>query len=474
MAGNITVMKAGTVIVGMQWGDEGKAKILDAMLEDERFDVVARYQGGANAGHTIWHNGKKHVCHLIPSGILHPDVTNVMGNGMVIHIPSLLKEVDEARAAGGDPDNKLMISSRATIVLDYHIKKDSEGSGVGSTAKGIGPAYTSVADRSAVKVQDILDDTALRAALERFRQKNPGADIEKDWLELREARPKIGHMVNDTAHYLYQQLRNNNSVLFEGAQATMLDKDHGTFPYVTSSNPTAGGACTGCGVGPTCIDDVVGIMKAYVTRVGRGPFPTELGGEKSAEHCEEKTHVLRFELDMFGIPYSLDEKDRPMYEPQDPKILDMLRSNDDFTKGVAMRLLGGEYGASTGRPRRCGNQDLVVANYAIEINGIRHVALTKLDVLDNHEEILVATAYTDPKTGETLDHMPDRRDVFERVEPVYKRLQYGPASEKVAGCTSWDKLPDRAKRYVEFMEKFMDRPIKYVSTAAERDCMIVR
>ncbi|MEK6822188.1 MAG: adenylosuccinate synthase [Nanoarchaeota archaeon] len=414
-----------TVVVGMVFGDEGKAKVIDHLASD----IVVRYQGGANAGHTIVVGNDRFVAHQIPSGILRKGVMNVIGNGMVVDLEMLAAEMDDVTKHGGDPERSLMISSNAHLVLPWHKDEDKrieerlskEKNAVGTTLKGIGPTYTTKSQRCGIRAEYLLDDNVLRGALERFALIQ-GETFDKkasfEWLT--QWRPRVLPLIQDTVRYVNERLAKGAHILLEGAQGTMLDYDHGTYPFVTSSNCTVGGACTGAGIPPQAITRVVGIMKAYATRVGSGPFPTEDEGER----------------------------------------------------GQLMRKTGKEFGSTTGRARRCGEQDLVEAAYAVMVNGITEIALVKLDVLDQMDEIKAAHEYHDPRKDEYTSAMP-LQHVFTRVKPMYTTMKgWRPAT--VAGVREYENLPEKARDYVGFIESALGRPITMISTSPERDDIIVR
>jgi adenylosuccinate synthase len=420
------------VIAGAQWGDEGKGKIVDLLAQ--RFQVVARYNGGHNAGHTVILGGDKFVLHLIPSGILHSGLLCVMGNGMVIDPWALEKEIGELVARGVAVDDNLVISDRAHLILPHHrilegMAEDSRGQKkIGTTLRGIGPAYEDKAGRRGVRMGDLLDVPSLASKLEQarrhFEQLCRGAsrtpDVDWDALlgDLAGFGERLGPRIQDTALVLNRTLARGFSVLFEGAQATLLDIDHGTYPYVTSSSATAGGVATGLGVPPTRIDGILGIAKAYTTRVGAGPLPSEIGG-------------------------SLEEE---------------------------IRKRGAEFGASTGRPRRCGWFDAVVTRYSARLNGFDSIALTKLDVLDPLAEIHVCTGYR--FGGKLIEDFPADLAIAEGCEPVYETLPGW--TKPTTGVREWRDLPDAAKRYVGRLSELVGCEIGMVSTSPDRLDTILR
>ena len=415
-------------ILGAQWGDEGKGKIVDLLTP--RFSIVARYQGGHNAGHTIFVDGHKFVLRLIPSGILHPRVTCVIGNGLVVDPQALFVEVDELVQAGIDVDNRIVISDKAHLILPYHRDLDLLAEArrgerkIGTTSRGIGPAYEDKIARRGIRVCDLADPKGLEqnvrdnvTARNRLLQEST-----MDWRPVFEQLLKFGERmrpwIKDVSLMLSQAIREGKSVLFEGAQGTLLDIDHGTYPYVTSSNASVGGVCTGLGVGPRAIGAVMGVAKAYTTRVGEGPLPTELLGEM----------------------------------------------------GDRLRESGHEYGAVTGRPRRCGWYDAVAARYGVRINGLDALALTKLDVLDGLDTIQICTAY---RCGSrSLTDFPSDLRLLAQCEPVYESMPGWSSPTK--GVRSFSDLPDAARRYIARLEEVSGVRAAIVSTGSGRDDTIVR
>ena len=416
---------ATVVVIGTQWGDEGKGKVTDYLAE--RAAVVARYQGGNNAGHQIRLAGKKFDLHLLPSGILYNDKLCVLGNGMVIDPRSLLDEMREISSLGISI-GRLVISDRAHLVLPYHIRLDKleeERKGVskiGTTRKGIGPAYMDKAARIGIRMADLLEPEVFRARLkENLIEKNrlferyyevSGYSVEEiadEYLGYGEA---LRPYVTDTSVVLDECLARGDDVLFEGAQATMLDLDHGTYPYVTSSNPVAGGVCVGSGVGPTKIDKVIGVIKAYTTRVGEGPFVTELN-DRLGEHIREK---------------------------------------------------GYEYGVTTGRPRRVGWFDSVVTRHARRVNGLDGIAVTKIDILSGIDELKICVAYR--LDGREIDHIPASLSQLQRCEPVYETLPGW--REDIGNARSFSELPTAAQAYLRRMEELTGAPLLLFGTGADR------
>ena len=420
-------------VLGAQWGDEGKGKVVD--LLSPAFAVVARSQGGHNAGHTVIVGGDEFILHLIPSGILHPGVTCVIGNGVVVDPAALFAEMDQLHARGLDTTGRLLVSSRAHVILPYH--RDIEAAAenrlgaqrIGTTSRGIGPSYEHKAGRFGIRIGDLADGrpggrlaSLIQANVgERNRTvAGPGLDWQSVWQAAAAVWERLGPLVADTSRYLHDALEAGRPVLFEGAQGTMLDIDHGTYPYVTSSNATIGGVCTGLGVGPQAIDGVLGIVKAYTTRVGEGPFPTELD------------------------------------EPQAERL----------------REWGREYGASTGRPRRCGWFDAVGVRYAVRVNGMTALAMTKLDVLDHFDELRICTGYR--RGGEDQIDPPATIDGLASCEPVYETMPGWAGSGRTAGVTDESDLPAAARAYLARLETLSGAPIAIISTGSERGDTIVR
>ncbi|HEX8318986.1 adenylosuccinate synthase [Longimicrobium sp.] len=418
------------VIVGSQWGDEGKGKIVDVLAED--VDVVARYQGGSNAGHTVHVGDDEFILHQIPSGILHPRRRCLLGNGVVFDPFQFFHELDALTARGIDAEGRVGVSGRAHLLLSYHKVLDRaaearRGAGkIGTTGRGIGPAYEDKVARQGIRLADLRDWTRAQEALRRAAarvnerlhlfQSNERVDEAALIEEVGSIRERLLAISVDTGRVIHDALRAGQKVLLEGAQGALLDVDHGTYPYVTSSNTTAGGAALGVGIGPTMVDDVIGVVKAYTTRVGEGPLPTEFPS--------------------------------PMQEQ--------------------VRELGGEYGATTGRPRRCGWFDAVVVRYAARVNGLTGLAVTKLDVLDTLPELKIAISYR--AEGQELDDFPGDLGLLEAAEPVYETLPGWQAS--TAGARRWEDLPEAAQAYLRRLSELTETPIWYVSVGTRRDQII--
>ncbi|WP_447644397.1 adenylosuccinate synthase [Nocardioides zeae] len=420
------------IILGAQWGDEGKGKATDLLATTDDIDYVVRTSGGHNAGHTIVVDGKKFATHLLPSGIITKGATCVIGNGVVVSPEALFRELDELHEQGVETAD-LLVSANAHVIASYHstIDKVTErflgNKKIGTTGRGIGPAYADKVNRVGIRIADIFDEKILtqkvEAALEtrnhllskvyNRRAIEVGAVVE----ELTSYADRLRPMVADTSLLINQALDADKTVLFEGAQATMLDVDHGTYPFVTSSNPVAGGVCVGAGIGPSRIDRVVGVIKAYTTRVGSGPFPTEL-----------------FDAD-----------------------------------GENLQRIGGEVGVSTGRTRRCGWYDAVIARYATRVNGLTEFFLTKLDVLDSWERIPVCVAYE--VDGQRVDEMPMTQTEFHHATPVYE--YFDGWQTDISGCRSFDELPANAQTYVKALEELSGAPFWGVGVGPGREQTIV-
>jgi adenylosuccinate synthase len=422
------------VVIGAQWGDEGKGKIVDLLAD--RFDIVARYQGGHNAGHSVYVGDKAFVLRLLPSGVIHADKTCVLGNGMVIDPKAFFEEADQLAEKGvAITPERIRVSSRAHLILPYHRALDhtsEERLGnerVGTTLRGIGPAYEDKAGRRGIRVADALVPEVLRSRIERnledanrIIEAYGGKPLDADEIfdEISRLAERLAPFITDTTHFLNKAARDGRTILIEGAQATLLDVDHGTYPFVTSSSTTAGGAAIGTGLAPHRITGVLGIVRTYTTRVGEGPFPTEM---------------LEGEAEMSQL----------------------------------IRERGREYGAVTGRPRRCGWFDAFATRYAADINGFSSVALTKLDVLDALDEIKVCTGYK--LDGRELASFPAVSQDLRRIEPIYAKLPGWQTSTE--GITEMDKLPEAARNYIEFLSREIGVEIGMVSTGPERDQTII-
>jgi len=412
-----------TVVVGGQWGDEGKGKIVDIL--SEKMDVVARYQGGANAGHTIIFDGKEFILHLIPSGILRESTTCYIGNGVVIDPEAFLSEVEFLTNENINVKDRLFISQNAHLVTPLHKMADEASelgsAAIGTTLRGIGPAYTDKVARVGIRAIDVLDKEGFRTKLlrnyESLNIKNlPSFDeIFNPFFEIAS---NLEPFISDVTSLLNSDISNDRNILLEGAQGTFLDIDHGTYPFVTSSNSSAGGACSGTGIGPTKIDEVVSIMKAYTTRVGLGPFPTELKGEI----------------------------------------------------GLLIREAGYEFGATTGRERRCGWFDVPLAKRSIAINGSTQIALTKLDVLNDLDEIQVCVGYAND--GVPINHFPTNAAEFNSVTPIYETFEGW--NLPLDNVRAYDELPQKAKDYVAALEGFLNFSINMVSVAPGRENLLTK
>ncbi len=422
-----------SIVVGAQWGDEGKGKIIDVLSADA--DIVLRYQGGANAGHTVFIGEKKYVLHLIPSGILRPDVTCIIGGGVVLDPEAFMAEVAILQKSGVTTEGRLIISPRTHIILPYHKKLDNCSETrrgkqkIGTTGRGIGPAYVDKYNRIGLRAVDLLNDKIREERIrENMKQKNfliehyyqePPLDVDEILEQAAGYARDLRPFISETIELVQEARLHGKNILVEGAQGALLDIDYGSYPYVTSSHPVAGGAFIGSGLGlVSSHTEVVGVAKAYLTRVGNGPFPTELSGET----------------------------------------------------GTLLRDRGGEYGATTGRPRRCGWLDLVALRYSMHINGLTRLALTKIDVLDGFPELKVATAYK--LNGREMTTFPADTIEQDKVEPVYTTLPGWDAA--TSSCSGFGELPRQARDYIAFIEDFLKIPVKIISTGQRRDQILFR
>ena len=416
---------ANTVLIGLQWGDEGKGKIIDVLTREA--DVVARFQGGNNAGHTVEIGDRKFVLHLIPSGILRPEALCVIANGLVVSVTGLDEELDGLEAKGISISDRLFISDRCQLLFAYHCMADGLKEGqlgenqIGTTKRGIGPAYADKANRCGIRARDLQRPESFRrrfyAEGEKYNRLFADCgveqlDLDAEWAKLERIARRLAPMVTDTTLLLNRAADEGKSILLEGAQGTWLDIDFGTYPFVTSSNTSVGGACTGTGLAPSRIDDVVGVLKAYTTRVGAGPFPTEL---------------------------------------------------DDET-GEFMRRKGNEFGATTGRPRRCGWFDAVATRYAVMLNGVTGIALTKMDVLDEFETLRICTAYE--LDGQTVTDMPADSEDLARAKPIYEEVPGW--CQDTSSVTEYEQLPELARSYIDRLMELIGTRIQIVSVGPRR------
>ncbi len=426
---------ANVIVVGAQFGDEGKAKVTDLLSKNS--DIVARYQGGSNAGHTVVVEGETYKFHLIPSGILYKGTICMLGPGMVIDPKAFIKELEGLLACGQDV-SLLKVSTTAHVTMPYHLaidaaEEDSRGSlKIGTTKRGIGPTYADKCDRIGIRMEDLLAPDVFRSKLEWLVPKKniilerlydlPPMDAKQIFDEYIAYGEMMRPYICDTSAIIFQAVKERKNILFEGAQGTLLDLDHGSYPYVTSSSPSAGGACVGAGIGPTVIDRVIGVSKAYLTRVGEGPFPTEQHGE----------------------------------------VGDQLRQ-----VGKAWA----EVGVTTGRPRRCGWFDCVLGRYSARINGLDCLAVTKLDVLDEFDQIKVCIAYRDTQDGSVYRDLPAMAGAFSRMEPIYET--FAGWKKPTNHCRSFAELPMQAQKYLDFISSELDVPVAIVSVGPKRDQTIV-
>jgi adenylosuccinate synthase len=420
------------VIIGAQWGDEGKGKLVDVLSEN--VEIVARYQGGANAGHTVYIDEKKYILHLIPGGILREDTTCLIGNGVVFDPIAFFEELDFLKDNSISTAGRLFISDRAHVIFPYHklidqLKEESlNKKKIGTTGRGIGPAYVDKFNRSGIRMADLFDRALLKEKIEKnldIINRDLKELYKKSTIKPAEVLKQVGGyidklapFVKDTSKILYDSWKSGVSIILEGAQGCLLDVDFGSYPYVTSSNPTSGGAITGTGLPPQSLQDIIGVIKAYTTRVGEGPFPSEESGET----------------------------------------------------GERLRKSGSEFGATTGRPRRCGWFDVVAAKHAVRLNGFTELALTKLDVLDEFEEIKVCTSYK--MKGDLTEEFPASTKLLSACEPVYKSIVgwRSPTDH----CRKFDDLPENAKLYISYLENTIQVPVKYISVGVDRQQIIIR
>ncbi len=415
-----------TVLVGSQWGDEGKGKIIDVLTRD--VDMVVRFQGGNNAGHTVEIGNEKYVLHLVPSGIFRPETINVIGNGLVVDPIALQEEMLGLEGRGISIAN-IQLSDKAHMIMPYHRLMDgfneskrAEGNKIGTTNRGIGPAYCDKADRCGIRAHELLDMAGFESLFREYAAKYneifaadgyQTLDIDAEWVKLKDAAEFLKPYIQDTVLSVNKMVKSGKKVLFEGAQGALLDIDHGTYPFVTSSNTTSGGACTGSGLSPRYVDDVYGVMKAYTTRVGEGPFQTELDNEE----------------------------------------------------GEALRKAGNEFGATTGRPRRCGWFDAVASRYSCMVNGINKLALTKLDVLDDLPTLRICIAYE--IDGKRYEEMPSDSKLLSKVTPIWENWEGWQESTCEARC--WDDLPEQARKYLTRMSELVDSEIGIISVGPKRE-----
>ncbi len=425
---------ANTIVVGSQWGDEGKGKLVDILAEQA--GTVVRFQGGNNAGHTVMFGDKKFILHLIPSGILQENTKCVIGNGLVVDPESLLEEINELSELGVNCIGRLFISDAANVIMPYHRLLDKareerlKKNKIGTTGRGIGPAYEDKVGRVGIRFADIENNSVFKEKIDHFvSDKNlilkhvlkfQGSFLNSDEVfeQLLGFHKKLEPYICDTSELIADEMKTGNHILFEGAQGSFLDIDHGTYPFVTSSNTTAGGACSGSGVGPNKIDKVVAIVKAYTTRVGEGPFPTELF-DKTGEHLAK---------------------------------------------------VGQEFGATTGRPRRCGWFDACLLRKSVRLNGFTDLAITKLDVMDQLETVNICIGYKD-KAGKEYHSLPNKQTILPELQPIYEKLE-GWMSDTV-GITKYEDLPEKAKLYLKRIEELLEVPISVVSTGPKREQTII-
>lgn len=463
-----------TAVFGVHWGDEGKGKIIDFLVN--KYDIVARWNGGNNAGHTVVTKERGSIAlHFVPSGISHEGKINVMGNGEIVNLESLLYEIADIKKAGIEvnPD-KLVLSERSHIILPYYKdieKRIEEKTKIGTTGRGIGVTFSKHRDRTGLRIIDLLND---KDEFERKVQMHSeeyelNLDPEKIYLTQMKYLTELEKYLRIENTVDFFRRNKGADILLEGAQGVLLDIDAGTYPYVTSSNSSPGGAYTGC-MGIPKIDNVIGVMKAgYITRVGGGPFPTELGGKQSETYCEEKSHNLKFELDLYGVPFT-ENNGKIKYDHNHEKILELMKSENPFLKGIGLRLAGEEYGATTGRPRRTGWQDLVATAYSLAVSGSvvspdkKSLFLTKLDVSDNFEYLDVCVGYD--IDGVQTDVFPSDVKTLVKSKPVYERLKGW--NEGIREVKKYSDLPRNGRNYVGFLERKLSVPVIMIGNGPDR------
>lgn len=435
-----------TAVVDFQWGDGGKGKIIDLIAEP--FYLGVRGNGGGNAGHSVYAEGKEAVLHLVPSCVVRGKRAAI-GRGCVIYPDSLANEL-KSLANIGINNIDLMIDGRTHVTTDEHIREDGGNTKIGTTGKGIGPTYTSKYARKGIRMVD-------------YAKNNPESRL-----------MRLKPMIGDVALEVNRCLDEGKNVLLEGAQGFGLCVDNGTYPFVTSSNTTVTGLCAGVGVSERRVDRVIGVVKAYPTRVGNGPMPTQFGGEKTEEYCKDATHGKLFELKTYGIPHEVVRESGEVkikYNHRDEKILEMMNSDDGFTKGIGLRLAGDEYGATTGRARKPGWLDGVEVRSATLVNHPNEIALTKLDVLDGLKELKICIDY-EAENGRTLHYLPADTNIMWGCKPIYEKMDGW--NESITGVRSFENLPKNAQRYVNKVETISKAPVTMIGVGPERSQIILR
>ncbi|MFC1731395.1 adenylosuccinate synthetase [candidate division KSB1 bacterium] len=485
------------MIVGTQFGDEGKGKAIDllgsGLVDGYAPGVTVRAQGGNNAGHTTVVDGVKTITHLVPSAMQNPEMIGIMGNGMVLDLNVLVDEITKLEKMGCSLQDRLYISERANVIMPWHPYLDGEKDktqGIGTTRKGIGPSYTDKIARHGIRLCNFKDGT-LQEKIEKNIERLELEDhfhpegVYEQQVDLFAC---IRNNVRNIQEVMDSIMNNENppSFLFEAAQGTMLDIDFGTYPTVTSSNSVAGGCLTGTGVGPDFIHEVWGIVKAYITRVGNGPFPTEIGGSESEKYCAKGLECdIKYELETYGIPFEevmKGDEEEVKYDHQHKNIIKLVNSKDPMEKNVGLRLVGEEYGATTKRPRRIGWMDGVILRHAVAVNGLNYIVLTKLDVLSGLPELNICTRYEreHPKTdngneaeiAEVHNYPPASQAWMRDCKPHYERMDGWP--DDIIGIRKFEKLPIECQNYVKRIEEIAGVPVKMIGVGPDREQTIVR
>jgi len=456
-------------VICNQWGDTGKGKFVE-LISSQWADVTARGTGGNNAGHTTVVNGRERIFHIVPSGITNGKV-NILGNGMVLDLEVLSSELDSLEGDGIDYSN-LMISLDAHVIMPYHIERDGknlsqEDGGIGTTGRGIGPCYEDKVARRGIMIRDLFKVDTLARKIDKIKDIYPELDIDRDEIieHFRFYTERIKPFLRDTVAEMHGFMRDDKKILLEGAQGLLLSIEHGTYPYVTSSDSSLNGTANGVGLSAKAIDLPLGIVKfPFMTRVGAGPFPTELGGNDSEAYCADDRHTKSFELSHYGIPHEVNDGNIE-YDRQDPNIIDMVNYRDPFMQGIGIRLAAGEYGATTGRPRRVGWTDALAARYAVGINGPLMI-LTKADTLSGSDEFKVSYGYEESHTS-----FPRDEDALRSATPKYRTYQgYG----DIGSVRTYDGLPSSLRSAIEDFETFSRGKVVVVSVGADREETIIK
>lgn len=459
-------------VVDSQWGDTGKGKFVD-FLSYNWADVIARGTGGNNAGHTVVVGEEKRVFHLLPSGIVYEDKINILGNGMVIDIKVLHEEIEELKCKGFNNFN-LYISEDAHVILPFHVEHDikktapQSSKGIGSTGRGIGPAYTDKIYRRGIMIRDLYNEKILRMKLERIKEFYSDSEFSVDDVikELNVYSNDLRKYVKNTIYELNRLRREGKKILLEGAQGLLLSIDFGTYPYVTSSDCSLNGTATGVGLRADLVDLTLNIVKfPFMTRVGGGPFPTELGSQISEDYCADPGKNLKFELEKYQIPYTVNSKGDLKYDNNHEKIKNLMKSTEEFEKGVGIRLAAYEYGATTGRPRRCGWTDLMALKYAIDING-PNLILTKVDSISGLDSFKLCTEY------QLEDYFPRDANILKGVNPAYKEFEG--FSEDISNLKNYEELPKGIKDAINYLEKELGANVRFISVGPDQNQTIIK